>query len=325
MSLDASNVEVAVTGALYLAPLDTPLPTDSETPLNDAFRNVGYLSEDGITETPEEDTQEIRAWQNGDIVRRSVGEMDAVLTQLRGRIGRAAATSNPPPPVDRSVALALTFGGVQFAIMFWGYALPAPVDWVPLLVMSLTVGLFEAVFFRGFIQGRLEDSFGTAAGVAGAGLRFITPTLTVIEGAGGLWVPMPGGTWLPAWIAGLGASPVVVGRDEELAVLGELSADVLRASAKLLKPCARRRFPLRIALVSGSRPSSRIARDASNLARNRNRAARGARLRVRATTRRARRCMAPSSRRRPPRARSHRGSSPSEHTRCTSRPEPAAD
>ncbi len=29
-------------------------------------------------------------------------------------------------------------------------------------------GLFEAIFFRGFIQGRLEDSFGTVAGVVGA-------------------------------------------------------------------------------------------------------------------------------------------------------------
>ena len=38
------------------------------------------------------------------------------------------------------------------------------------------------------------------------------PTLTIVEGAGGLWVPMPGGTWLPAWISGLAAAPVVVGR-----------------------------------------------------------------------------------------------------------------
>lgn len=38
------------------------------------------------------------------------------------------------------------------------------------------------------------------------------PVLTLIEGAGGLWVPMPGGTWLPGWIAGLGATPIVVGR-----------------------------------------------------------------------------------------------------------------
>lgn len=40
----------------------------------------------------------------------------------------------------------------------------------------------------------------------------IRPDVTLVEGAGGLWVPMPGGTWLPAWISGLGAAPVVVGR-----------------------------------------------------------------------------------------------------------------
>jgi uncharacterized protein len=67
-----------------------------------------------------------------------------------------------------TLRLAVVFGGVQFAIMFWGYTLPAPVDWVPLLVMSLTVGLFEAIFFRGFVQGRLEHSFGTVPGVVGA-------------------------------------------------------------------------------------------------------------------------------------------------------------
>jgi len=38
------------------------------------------------------------------------------------------------------------------------------------------------------------------------------PDVTLVEGAGGLWVPMPGGTWLPAWISGLAAAPVVVGR-----------------------------------------------------------------------------------------------------------------
>jgi uncharacterized protein len=67
-----------------------------------------------------------------------------------------------------TLQLAVVFGGVQFTIMFWGYALPATVDWVPLLVMSLTVGLFEAIFFRGFVQGRLEHSFGTVPGVVGA-------------------------------------------------------------------------------------------------------------------------------------------------------------
>jgi len=50
-----------------------------------------------------------------------------------------------------------------------------------------------------------------AAALAEAEARYV-PGVTIVEGAGGLWVPMPGGTWLPAWIAGLGATPVVVGR-----------------------------------------------------------------------------------------------------------------
>lgn len=40
----------------------------------------------------------------------------------------------------------------------------------------------------------------------------VRPDVTLIEGAGGLWVPMPGGTWLPQWIGALAATPVVVGR-----------------------------------------------------------------------------------------------------------------
>jgi hypothetical protein len=68
-TLDSTKVEVASTGAVYLAPLGTTLPTDSSTALAAAYTNVGYLSEDGITESPDEDTNEIQAWQNGDVVR----------------------------------------------------------------------------------------------------------------------------------------------------------------------------------------------------------------------------------------------------------------
>jgi membrane protease YdiL (CAAX protease family) len=70
------------------------------------------------------------------------------------------------------VAPALLFAGVQFAITLWGYDLPRPVDWVPLLSMALTVGVFESIFFRGFIQGRLEAAFGTAPAVAGAAILY---------------------------------------------------------------------------------------------------------------------------------------------------------
>lgn len=64
-----------------------------------------------------------------------------------------------------TLALGLVFAAVQFSMTLWGYDLPRPVDWVPLLLMSLTVGVFESIFFRGFIQNRLEASFGPVLGV----------------------------------------------------------------------------------------------------------------------------------------------------------------
>ena len=71
----------------------------------------------------------------------------------------------------QAAALGLLFAGVQFFLTLYGYALPAP-DLVP-LVTSLTVGLFEAVFFRGFVQTRLEASFLPAVGVGGAAALFV--------------------------------------------------------------------------------------------------------------------------------------------------------
>jgi membrane protease YdiL (CAAX protease family) len=68
-----------------------------------------------------------------------------------------------------TAALALVFGGVQFALTLWGVSLPANREnWVPLLVMTLVVGAFESIFFRGFVQNRLEAQFGPRVGIAAA-------------------------------------------------------------------------------------------------------------------------------------------------------------
>ena len=71
-----------------------------------------------------------------------------------------------------TLILGLLFAGIQFASTLWGYDLPESVEWMPLLVMSLVVGLFEAVLFRGFIQGRLEASFGVIPAVTGAAILY---------------------------------------------------------------------------------------------------------------------------------------------------------
>jgi uncharacterized protein len=62
--------------------------------------------------------------------------------------------------------LALVFAGVQFAMTLARVEYPQPEIWLPLLAMALAVGAFESVFFRGFIQNRLEASFGLAPAVA---------------------------------------------------------------------------------------------------------------------------------------------------------------
>jgi membrane protease YdiL (CAAX protease family) len=67
-----------------------------------------------------------------------------------------------------AVPFALGFAAVQFGLTLWGYDLPAPVDWIPLLAMSLVVGVFESVFFRGFIQTRLEEQLGPVVGITAA-------------------------------------------------------------------------------------------------------------------------------------------------------------
>lgn len=74
MALDSDNVRVAVSGAVYVAPTGTTAPTDSSTALNAAFTDLGYVSADGIAETIDRSTNQIRAWQNGSLVREVTSE-----------------------------------------------------------------------------------------------------------------------------------------------------------------------------------------------------------------------------------------------------------
>ena len=65
-----------------------------------------------------------------------------------------------------TASLALVFAAVQFALTLARVDYPSAQTWLPLLAMALVVGLFEAVFFRGFIQNRLEAAFGLVPAVA---------------------------------------------------------------------------------------------------------------------------------------------------------------
>ena len=67
---DVQNVTAAkpkVGGAIYSAPAGTPLPTDATTKLNNAFKALGYISEDGLVNENTASTENLKAW-GGDIV-----------------------------------------------------------------------------------------------------------------------------------------------------------------------------------------------------------------------------------------------------------------
>jgi uncharacterized protein len=57
--------------------------------------------------------------------------------------------------------LSVLFGLMQFLVTRDHQPLPTAGQWIPLMVMSAAIGLFEAVFFFGFAQGLLEESLGT--------------------------------------------------------------------------------------------------------------------------------------------------------------------
>ena len=54
-------------GAISIAPVGTPLPTNTQDTLNAAFKSLGYVSEDGLVNTTNLEVEKIKAW-GGDTV-----------------------------------------------------------------------------------------------------------------------------------------------------------------------------------------------------------------------------------------------------------------
>ncbi|MFD9949685.1 hypothetical protein ACFWYW_55635 [Nonomuraea sp. NPDC059023] len=79
MALDAAKVRVAVTGAVYAGPTSATAPTSATSSVPAAYNDMGYISEDGVTEAYDEDTQDIQAWQGGAIVRTLISSSKATL------------------------------------------------------------------------------------------------------------------------------------------------------------------------------------------------------------------------------------------------------
>lgn len=98
-----------VGGYAYWAPSGTVLPTDSSTPLAAAFKLLGYLSEDGLTNTTDTDTTEIKD-ANGTTVMKVITSYAesyqfALLEVLRAEAAKMRYNSDAVTGTDKSMTI----------------------------------------------------------------------------------------------------------------------------------------------------------------------------------------------------------------------------
>jgi hypothetical protein len=63
MPLASTEIRVAVSGAIYIAPSGTAGPADINVAWPGAFYHLGYATTDGVTLQRTLDTEEVRSWQ----------------------------------------------------------------------------------------------------------------------------------------------------------------------------------------------------------------------------------------------------------------------
>lgn len=63
-------------GAAFRAPLGTKLPTSASEALNEAFKSLGYFSEDGLSNANSPETEQVKAWGGDPVVNYQTAKPD---------------------------------------------------------------------------------------------------------------------------------------------------------------------------------------------------------------------------------------------------------
>lgn len=79
-SQDASELVVAGSGDVYVAPFGTTLPTTVDGALDGNFFKLGFTTEDGLQLTQTPTVEEFMAWQSRHAVRRELTALEVTMT-----------------------------------------------------------------------------------------------------------------------------------------------------------------------------------------------------------------------------------------------------
>lgn len=126
MAKDADQIVVASSGAVYVAPVGTAINTDPAGSLSATWRELGYVTEEGVTFSDSPDVGGIPAWQAAGDVRKLVNS-------------RARSVSTTFEQWN-DATFPTVFGGGSWSALGGGkYKFSPPADTASLDVKSLVV------------------------------------------------------------------------------------------------------------------------------------------------------------------------------------------
>lgn len=78
-NVSVGKPNLKVSGGILRAPRGTARPTDATTAYDPAYKSMGYIGEDGVTLSPERDSEPLKAWGQV-VVRRAQSSYEVSLT-----------------------------------------------------------------------------------------------------------------------------------------------------------------------------------------------------------------------------------------------------